>query len=83
MNDSDRKSFLRTLSHRRDLTPEQRKSLSRPAHEEEGMAETCDELASTPILCHPYTVLVEEVEKIVSKARPRKKGQVGGKCFNI
>lgn len=60
-----------------------RKSLRSPAHEEERMAETtCDELASTPILC-PCTVLVEEVEKIMSKVRPGKKRGVGGKCFNI
>lgn len=58
-----------------DFILEQRKSLKSPANEEEGMAETvCDELASTPILCHPCTVLVEEVEKILSKVRPRKKG---------
>lgn len=66
---------MRTLSHGRDLTLEQRKSLSSPAYEEEGMAETmCDELASTPILGHPCTVLLEEIEKIMSKVRPRKKG---------
>lgn len=75
---------MRTLSHGRDLTLEQRKSLRSPAHEEEGMAETmCDELALTSILFHPCTILEEEVEKILSKASPRKKGWVQGKCFNI
>lgn len=40
VNDSVLRSFMRTLSHGRNLTLEQRKNLRSPAHEEEGMPET-------------------------------------------
>jgi len=44
----------RTVSHERDLTLEQGKSVRSPPSEEEGVAEkTCDELTITPIPCPP------------------------------
>jgi len=54
----------RTVSHERDLTLEQGKSVS-PLTEEEGAAEaTCDELTVTPIPSPPVLLRGrEEVEK--------------------
>ena len=55
-----------------------------PPPEEGGAAETtCDELTTTPIPRPPAPLRWEEVEKIGSKVKPRKKGGVGGRCFKI
>ena len=53
--------------------------MSPPPPEEEGAAETCDELTQTPIPRPPAPLRGEEVEKIRSKAW--EEGRGGGKVF--
>jgi len=69
--------------HERDLTLEQGQSVRSPPPEEEGAAETtCDELTATPIPCPPAP-LSGRRERNGSEAEPRKKGEVGVRCFKI
>ena len=57
----------RTDPRERDPMLEQGKSVRSPPHEEEeGAAETCDELTTTPIPV-PCTAVVEEVEESGAK----------------
>ena len=73
------RSSWRTVSHGRDPTLEQGKSVRSPPPEEEGAAETmCDELTATPIpipLCCPGG----GGTGIGSSAEPGKKGGVEGR----
>ena len=67
--------------HERDPTLEQGKSVRSPPPEEEGAAETMwDELTATPIPI-PLCCWRGGGRGIGSKAEPRKKGGVGGRCI--
>jgi len=73
----------RTVSHETDFTLEQGKSVRIPPPEEEGVAETvCDELTTSPIPCPPVP-LRERTQQNENDVKPRKKGEMRGKCFNI
>jgi len=64
----------RTVSHERDLTLEQGKSVRSPHPEKEGAADTtCDELTTAPL-----PPVGDEVEKMGSEFEPEKKR---GSCF--
>ena len=54
-----------------------------PPPEEEGAAETCDELTTIPIPHLPVVLWREEVVKIGSEVEPGKEGRVEGKCFKV
>lgn len=49
--------------------------------EEEGAAETCDELTTTLITYPPVPLVGRRVEKSGSKAKTGMKGGVGGRSF--
>jgi len=67
------------VSHERDLTLEQGKSVRSPPPEKEGAAETTgDELTTAPIP-HPAAPLGGRRERNGSEAEPGKKGGVGGR----
>ena len=62
---------------------EQGQSVRSPPPEEEEAAETpCDELTVTPIP-RPPVLLGGGGREIRSEVEPRKKGDVGGRCFKF
>lgn len=82
--DSQWKRSRSTVSHRKDPTLEQGKSVRSPLPKEKGRAEVCDELTD----CNPHSMSHcadggAEVEKISSEVKPKKKGEVRGRCFKI
>jgi len=80
--DSRWRSLWRTVSRERDLALEQGKSVRSLPHEEEGAAETCDELTVTQIPCPPAPLGVRR-ERNGSEVEPGKKGGVGGRSLKI
>jgi len=72
----------RTVSHERDLTLEQEKSVRSPLPEEEGAAEAmCDGLTITPLPRPAVPLGSRRRERNRSEVEPGKKGGVVVRCF--